>query len=376
MIPEMSEASEHGIPVISEVELASRFLNGRILGITGSNGKSTVTSLLHAILAGAGMRAFLAGNIGVPLISFAERSRGEDIFVTELSSFQLEHTREFHPHIAVLLNLTPDHLDWHGSFENYAAAKRKILARQTAEEFAVLNRDDDLVWGWRDSGPFQVFGFSRLRETAPGCYMRGGDLILADGGREILMPAAEIPLPGEHNRENVLAAAAAARILGLAAEQIRAGILSFHALAHRLEEVRTLDGVRFFNDSKATNVDAALTAIRSFDEGLILILGGRDKGGDFGMLRQAVRERARCVLLIGEAAGLIEKALEGTVPLIRVGSMHEAAAESLHRARKGDVVLLSPACTSFDMFENFEHRGEVFKREVAALTRGNGKRHG
>jgi UDP-N-acetylmuramoylalanine--D-glutamate ligase len=376
LIPEIRAALQKGIPVISEVELAFHFLQGRIIGITGSNGKSTVTALLHNILAEAGLPAHLAGNIGFPLISFAKDSRENDLYVTELSSFQLEHTRAFHPHISVLLNITPDHIDWHGSFEAYFSAKKNILTRQTGGEFAVLNRDDPRVWGLRETGPFQVVGFSRKNRPAPGCYPHNNDLILADGEEKLLMPTREIPLHGGHNQENVMAAALAANILEVPLTAIRSGVRSFQALEHRLEEVRTLAGVTFINDSKATNVDAALTAINSFDRPLVLILGGRDKGGDFLALHEAVRARARCVLLIGEARKKIAADLAGSVPLIHVDSLREAVSVGLRQAEPGDLVLLAPACTSFDMFESFEHRGRVFKSEVMKLNKKVVKQHG
>ena len=376
MIEEIRAAIDHGIPVISEVELAFRFIRGRIIGITGSNGKSTVTSLLHKILADAGKPARLAGNIGIPLIRFAEGGTEDDIHVTELSSFQLEHTRTFHPHIAILLNLTPDHLDWHGSLEGYYAAKRKILARQTNREFAVLNRDDPRVWTLREDGPYQVYGFSRRERPEPGCFLQDGDILFSDLGEERLMPAGEIPLPGGHNQENVMAAALAARLLGIPSPGIRSSIRLFPTLEHRLEEVRTVNGVTFFNDSKATNVESTLTAVNSFDRRLVLILGGRDKGADFTRLREAVRKHARCVLLMGEAGDAIGAALEDTVPLIRVASMREAVISGLRNAKRGEIVLLSPACTSFDMFESFEHRGREFKREVRNLAPREGGNHG
>jgi len=368
VIPQMEAARERGIPILSEVELASRFLKGRIVGVTGSNGKSTVTTLIHRILKETGLPAFLAGNIGMPLIAFVDDSRDDHIYVTELSSFQLALTETLRPDVAVFLNISPDHLDWHPDFEDYFTSKQKILSHLTRDEAAVLNRDDPLVWRLRDSGPFRTLGFSQQKRVAPGCYADQGLIMLADDGRtEQLMPVSDIPLIGRHNHDNVMAAALASHALDVPLLRIKSGILGFRALEHRLERVLTLEGVAFYNDSKATNVDATLKSLDSFSQPIVLILGGRDKGGNFQMLREPVLSRVKGVVLLGEAAPFIFSALQGTVPMERVNTMRDAVRTAHSLAADGDVVLLAPACTSFDMFRSFKHRGEVFKQEVLSL---------
>ncbi len=369
-IPPLTAAQKRGTPVLSEIELASRFLKGRIVGVTGSNGKSTVTTLIHRILREDGRPVFLAGNIGTPLISLAGDSRAEHVYVTELSSFQLAYTETFRPAVAVFLNITPDHLDWHGDFEAYFAAKKKIFSSMGEEQKAVLNRDDERVWDLRRAGPFRVLGFSLNRKVAAGCCLAEGILLLTDGKREeALMDVRQVPLPGRHNLENITAAAAAAHSQGVTAPRIRDGILGFSGLEHRLEKVLTIRGVDFYNDSKATNVDATLKSLESFSNRIVLILGGRDKGGDFMQLREPVRSRVKSLVLLGEAAPKIARALENTVPESTVADMRGAVRMAFSQASAGDIVLLAPACTSFDMFRSFEHRGQVFKQEVLDLAR-------
>ncbi len=378
LLPELAAAIEKGVPVLSEIEVAFRFLKGRIAGLTGSNGKSTTATLLHKVLREAGLRSRLAGNIGTPLISFVEKSRDDDIYVTEISSFQLEWTELFTPAVAVLLNVSENHLDWHGSFESYFAAKKKLVLRQGPDARAVLNRDDARVWGLAAEAASRVYGFSRRRRVRRGAFVDGGFVVVNDGRPERVLPVRSIRLPGLHNLENVLAAALAGRILGAPAGSIRRSVQDFRGLEHRLEDVVTAGGVRFVNDSKATTVDATLKALASFDRPVVLILGGRGKGGDFSPLRPAVRKRARTVVLVGEAADKIEKALGGVVPIVRAANYREVVRSAFAAARRGDVVLLAPAATSWDMFADFEERGRTFKAEVrrlaAALERAGGRR--
>jgi UDP-N-acetylmuramoylalanine--D-glutamate ligase len=370
-IPELVAAREKGVPVLSEIEVAFRFLKGRIAGVTGSNGKSTTATLVHKILREAGLHSRLAGNIGTPLISFVERSRADDIYVTEISSFQLEYTELFTPAVAVLLNVSENHLDWHGSFGSYFAAKKKLVLRQGPDACAVLNRDDARVWGLAAKAASRVYGFSRKRPVRRGAYVEGDNIMVRDGGRpERVLPVRSIKLPGQHNLENVLAAALTGRILGAPAASIRRAVRDFRGLEHRLEDVLTVGGVRFVNDSKATTVDATLKALASFDRPGVLILGGRGKGGDFSGLRPAVRKRARQVVLVGEAADKIEKALGGVAPVVRAADYREVVRSAFAAARRGDVVLLAPAATSWDMFANFEERGRIFKAEVRRLAAG------
>lgn len=367
-LPEIRAARDRGVPVLSEIELAYLFLRGRIVGITGSNGKSTTTTLVYRILKEAGLRARLAGNIGTPLVSFVDRSRDDDIYVTEISSFQLEYTERFTPAVAALLNVSENHLDWHGSFESYFAAKKKLVLRLGPEGRVVLNRDDARVWGLRAEAAARVYGFSRTRRPARGAYLDGGWIVARDGAAERVVPASRIKLPGAHNLENVLAAVLIGRLCGVPAVSMARTVAAFRGLEHRLEDVRRVRGVRFVNDSKATTVDATLKALASFDRPIVLILGGRGKGGDFSPLRPEVRKRVRAVVLVGEAADKIEKALGGVVPVTRAADYREVVRAAFGLAVRGDVVLLAPAATSWDMFKNFEERGRTFKHEVRLLA--------
>ena len=367
MIPELEEARKKGIKIISEIELAYRFLKGKIIGITGSNGKSTTATLTHKILKEGGLEAFLAGNIGTPLISFVENSKDEHIYVTEISSFQLEYADKFRAPISVFLNISPDHLDWHTSFHAYFGAKKKLLAAQNEDDIAILNRDDPQVWMLDKESKARIYAFSRERKVSPGCYIEGDWVVLQDKKEERLMRGAEIPLIGIHNQENIMASSLVGHIFGLSLQQIKESIKGFKGLEHRLEKVLTIKGVDFYNDSKATNVDAALKSIQSFDRKIILILGGRDKGGDFYKLAKAIREKVKKIILIGEAREKIARALNNTGPSESVSSLKEAVRAGYSEAGPGEVILLAPACTSFDMFQSFEERGKVFKQEVFAL---------
>jgi UDP-N-acetylmuramoylalanine--D-glutamate ligase len=370
-LPALVAARGARIPIWSEIELAWRFLRGRLIAVTGSNGKTTTTSLIGHLLARAGMPVIVAGNIGTPLISCADSSTDSTATVAEVSSFQLELIDDFRPDIGVLLNLTPDHLDRHASFSDYCRAKLRLFENQAASDSAVLNADDSLVAAHVPSGP-RLCWFSRTRFLDQGISLRDGRIIFRDEkGETTLLDRGDIPLFGEHNVENVLAAAAAAYLAGVPAAAVAAGVRSFPGVEHRLEFVAEIGGVRFFNDSKATNVDAALKAITAFDRGLLVILGGKDKGSDYSPLIEPLRRRARLILLIGASAGKIESQiahqLAPAVPALRAGTLEQAMAIASERACAGDTVLLAPACASFDQFENFEHRGRVFKQLVHAL---------
>ena len=370
-LAEIEAARRAGVPVLSEIELAYRFLKGTMIGITGTNGKSTTATLTHKILAEGGKRAFLTGNIGVPLLSFVRDSRPDDVYVIEISSFQLEYIERFKVHIAAVLNISQNHIDWHGSFEEYWGAKKKLVAALAEGDFAVLNRDDENVWALAGGGPYRTYGFSRSQAVAPGAVMRDGRIVLADGDgtSETLMDAAEIPLFGAHNRDNVMAAALIGRICGVPAARMRESIRTFRALEHRLERVAVVGGVEYVNDSKATTVDAAIKAIESFDRPIVLILGGKDKGSDFHPLRGALAGRVKSVVLVGAAKDKIRAALEGAAPMTEARDYAEVVDRAAAAAAPGDVVLLAPACTSWDMFANFEERGRVFKRDVRTLAR-------
>ena len=367
--PLLQTARLNGITSWSEIELAGRFLKGRLIGITGSNGKTTTTSLIEHILRSAGVPTILAGNIGTPLISIVEQTNDRTIAVAELSSFQLELIETFRPNISVFLNLTPDHLDRHHTFEAYGAAKTRIFENQTEADSAVLNADDPATTKHAPAKP-QVFWFSRKQRVAQGAFVREAEIIFRREGKdESVLKIQDIPLAGAHNVENVLAAVAATRLAGVEAAAIAKGVRSFSGVEHRLEFVAEIGGVRYYNDSKATNVDATLKALDAFPGRILVILGGKDKGSDYTLLQAPLREKAILALLIGAAADKIEKQIAGSVAIERVGTIERAVEIASHAARPGDIVLLAPACASFDQFDNYEHRGRVFKDLVHHLER-------
>jgi len=367
-LPGLVAACTARIPVWSEIELAWRFLRGRFVAITGSNGKTTTTSLVGHILQGAALPVIVAGNIGTPLIARVEESTEATIIVAEVSSFQLELIDTMRPDVAVLLNLTPDHIDRHGSMEAYSRAKARIFENQTDRDAAVLNADDGQVTQYAPAKP-HIYWFSRTKRVASGAFVQDGQIVFRREGEDAaLLSLADIALRGEHNVENVLAAAATTFLLGVEPRAIAAGVRSFSGVEHRLEFVAEIGGVNFFNDSKATNVDAAAKAIEAFPGGLLVILGGKDKDGDFTPLAALLKQRARQVFLIGAAAKKIEAQVGGAVPFAHAGTLDSAVAAAFEIARPGDTVLLAPACASFDQFENYEHRGRVFKELVRALA--------
>jgi UDP-N-acetylmuramoylalanine--D-glutamate ligase len=366
-LPPLTLARARGIPVWSELELAWRFLRGKLVGITGSNGKTTTTSLVAHILKTAKIETYIGGNIGTPLLSLVESSTDSSVTVAEISSFQLEATEAFRPEIGVLLNLTPDHLDRHASFEEYATAKMRLFANQLDRDAAVLNADDPEVTKRMPSRP-HVFWFSRQKRVAEGAFLRDGQIICRHDGVEVAVARRDdIPLRGEHNVENVLAACAASYLAGANPAAIATGVKTFRGVEHRLEFVAERAGVGFYNDSKATNVDAARMAVEAFTGPLIVILGGKDKGSPYTPLREPLRNRARLAIVIGAAAEKIAADLGDAVPLEHANTLERAVRLAMDRAQPGDVVLLAPACSSFDQFENYEHRGRVFKQLVAQL---------
>ncbi len=368
-LPMIKKAQKKGIEVISEVELAFRYLKGKIVGITGSNGKSTTTMLIYQILKEAGLNSYLAGNIGFPLISFAPSFSLDDIFVVELSSFQLKYIKKFRPYISVFLNITPDHLDWHTDFNDYYQCKKNLILLQGFEDYTVLNADDSYVWALRKEVKAQVLPFSRKKKLEIGGYLENGLITIANEGKKFQLDTSRILIRGPHNQENIMASALVASLFGVSEKTIKRIIYNFKGLEHRLEKVAEIEGVEFYNDSKATNVDATLKSIQSFDQRIILILGGRDKHGNFTKLREEINKRVKKIILIGEAREKIKKSLENTVSSRYVSSLKEAVKLSFDLADRGDIVLLAPACASFDMFENFEHRGKVFKKEVLKLKK-------
>jgi UDP-N-acetylmuramoylalanine--D-glutamate ligase len=368
----LAGARGRGIEVIGEVELAARFLKGPVIGITGSNGKTTTTALTGHLLRHGGMRVQVGGNIGQPyppVISMVETSDPEMWNVIELSSFQLESIRTFHANIAVALNVTPDHLDRHGSFEQYAAAKAKLFSTQGPQDVAILNADDQTCVGYAGQTQGKVVWFSRTHAVDCGAWVEGDCIVFSRADRKILLAdAATIPIRGAHNLENMLAAAAAAFLAGENPEAIRRAAPEFQAVEHRLEFVRRVNGVDYYNDSKATNVDAARKALEAFDGNVWVILGGKDKGGDYTVLRELLRRKAKGGLLVGAAAEIIARQIGDAVPLVEAGTVERAVAYASEHAVSGDTVLLAPACASFDQFENYEHRGRVFKQVVRALA--------
>lgn len=361
--PCLTAARERGVRTLGELDIAADSLRGRIIGITGTNGKTTTTSLLGHILTQAGRAVSVAGNIGTPLLATLEDSRPECWRVLELSSFQLEASRAFRCHIAVVLNITPDHLDRHRTFAAYAGAKRRILANQKPDDFAVLNADDARCRGLAEAVDSRLLWFSRERPVERGASVdaRG----IASDGRFVC--GLDLPIKGPHNLENALAAVAAAAAAGVWPDAIGRALKSFQPVEHRLEFVRNVRGVAYYNDSKATNVDAALQACRSFDKGLWIILGGRDKGSDYRPLSAALTDRARRVLLIGEAAPIIRGQLGNAAPIEDLATMERAVAFAGSHARPGDSVVLAPACASFDQFTDYAERGLAFKRLVKEL---------
>jgi UDP-N-acetylmuramoylalanine--D-glutamate ligase len=363
-LPPLVEARRRGVPVIGEVELAAPFLKGETIGITGSNGKTTTTSLVGHILRAAGVPVQVGGNIGTPVTAMVESSRVVGWNVLELSSFQLETISAFRAHIGLALNVTENHLDRHHTFEKYAAAKGRLFETQRSGDFAVLNAEDPVCVRYAERTLATPQWFSSRREVSPGASLCGDNLVL-DG--RTLMPAGEIPIRGRHNVENVLAAAIAAARAGVKPEAIAAAVRTFQAVEHRLEFVRSVSGIDFYNDSKATSVDATLKALDAFAGGLWVILGGKDKGLDYSPLRAPLGAKARAALLIGAAAAKISSQLQGAVPLVDAETLDAAIAHAYANGQPGDTILLAPACASFDQFKSFEHRGEVFKHIVNQL---------
>jgi UDP-N-acetylmuramoylalanine--D-glutamate ligase len=364
-LPQLEAARARGTQAIGEVELAAPFLQGRTIGITGSNGKTTTTSLIGHILKHAGLTVQVGGNIGTPVTAMVETSRPEGWNVLELSSFQLETIVEFRAQIGLALNVTQNHLDRHHTFERYAAAKGRLFETMQPGDIAIFNADDPVCVAYASHTKARVEWFSGRHKVESGASLCADKLIL-DG--KLLMDAAGIPIRGRHNVENVLAASIAAARAGVGRATIAAAVRTFQAVEHRLEFVRNVSGIDFYNDSKATSVDATMKAVDAFKGGLWVILGGKDKGLDYSALRESLAARAHAALLIGAAAKKIAGMLEGAVPLVDSRTLDAAVAYAYAHGKPGDTVLLAPACASFDQFKSFEHRGEVFKQIVQGLT--------
>ena len=358
------EAARRGIEVLSEIELAARLGRTPMVAITGTNGKTTTTRLVAGILEAAGLRVFAGGNIGKPLIEYVDGIW--DWGVVEVSSFQLEWVRDFRPRVALCLNLSEDHLDRYDGLASYGAAKARIFAAQHPDDVAVLNRDDPWVWGLREELGARVvsFGWSEVEE---GAFVTEDAVVWRGNGDEERFPLRDVRLRGVHNVENVMAAVCAAKAVGVEGRHIRTAAERFPGIEHRLEFVRELDGVRYFNDSKGTNVGAVQKSLASFDGPIVLIAGGVHKGGSYRGLEPLVRDRVRRLILLGASAGIMKDALGALTDTVVVKDLPEAVRQARAAARGGDVVLLSPACSSFDMFENYSERGRVFKELVQAL---------
>jgi UDP-N-acetylmuramoylalanine--D-glutamate ligase len=368
-LPIVQAARHKGVPVIGEIELASRFLKGRVVAITGTKGKSTTTTLLGRICDAAGLRVRVGGNLGPPLSGQIDDSTPDTVHVIEVSSFQLETTETFRPWLAVWLNFSADHQDRHASLAEYREAKARIFANQGPDDVALVNADDPIVSRAARKGAAQVVSFSLEHVPEPGFGIAGGHVVRRgpDGIDQSLLPLSAVRLIGPHLLGDVVAAVAAAWLTGVAPEAMRAAVEEFQGLEHALEPVAEIGGVRFVNDSKATNVEAARRAIESFSRGVVLILGGRFKGGDWRDLRAAVASRVQAIVAIGEAAPQVREAFADLVAVIEAGSMETAVEAAYAAAPAGGIVVLAPACASFDMFRDYAERGRAFKAAVARL---------
>lgn len=369
-MPELRAARAAGVPIVAELELGWRLLKGTVAAITGTKGKSTTTAAAGAMLREAGGDVRVGGNIGQALTGIVEGSTADTVFVLEVSSFQLEGTDTFRPHVAVFLNLSADHLDRHASYEEYAAAKARIFANQTATDWAVVNADDPTVLRLAGQGRARRLPFHPAAAgPREGAYFDGGTARLRSAGLdEALFDRTDVQIPGEHLASDLLAAGAGARLMGAPVDAIRRAVRSYTGVEHVLERVAEIRGVAFFNDSKATNVEAARKSLEAFSGPVLPIIGGRYKGGDFGDLAPALRARGRAVLAIGESTPRVTTALAGVLPVVACASMRDAVEGAFALARPGDTVLLAPACSSFDMFEDYAARGRAFKDEVRRLA--------
>ena len=360
----LKEAAQRRIPVVSEIELAYRFFRAPLVAITGTNGKSTTTTLVGAMFRASGKRVFVGGNIGAPFIGAV--SADWEWGVIEVSSFQLEWVDEFRPRVAALLNLTEDHLDRYPSFKDYCAAKERIFAAQTAADVAILNRDDPLVWALRERLRARVVSFG-FAEVGNGVFAAADAIVWRDGAGEERFPLRQVKIQGVHNQENMMAAVAVAKSAGLGREAIQKALEAFAGLEHRLEFVREKGGVRYYNDSKGTNVGAVVKSLAGFSAPVLLLAGGVDKGGGYGALRDGVKRKVRRLILFGAAKQIIAAALGDLTETIIVNDVQTAVRDAAAHAQPGDVVLLSPACSSFDQFHDYAERGKTFKNLVLAL---------
>ena len=369
-IPPVKYAKEHGIPVIGELELAYRNCKAPFAAITGTNGKTTTTTLIGELMKKTGRQVFVGGNIGVPIITYADKLQEEDIVVAEVSSFQLETVESFCPHLALMINLTPDHLDRHGDMAGYLAAKARIFENQKESDYLVLNYDDEALRELAPQSCGKVIFFSQKHKLEEGVYLDGSQVMLALNGESLFIcNADEIAIKGKHNLENAMGAIVFAYLSGVRAEDIRDVLMTFQGVEHRLEPVRTLNEVLYINDSKGTNPDSTIKAIEAYDRPIVIILGGKNKGVPFTELAGLVKERVKKAVLVGQAKEELAEALDAADfnDYVITESFEEAVTKAAELAEPGDIVLLSPACTSWDMFSSFEERGRLFKKLVMEL---------
>jgi UDP-N-acetylmuramoylalanine--D-glutamate ligase len=367
-IAPIQKARANNIPVVGEIELAYRFIQEPIVAVTGTNGKTTTTELLGAICRRSGKKVFVGGNIGNPLIGYVDQPEKADIVVAEISSFQLDTTDTFRPAVGVLLNITDDHLDRYDGFDAYAASKMRIFSQQGPSDKAILNASDPVVIPFLKEVKGQILNFNAAHIFEPGSSIQKDHIGFHPGGSDNRkLDLAGVLLKGKHNLENISAAGLAAMAVGCTLEDIRSVLGEFKGLSHRVEYVKTVHGIKFFDDSKGTNVDAVKKAIETFDEPIVLIMGGRDKGGNFSLLKEGVRNRVKHLVAMGEAQDVISSALKGCARTSRAKDMKDAVAQAAEAAAPGDVVLLSPGCASFDMFESYARRGDAFKIAVNGI---------
>jgi UDP-N-acetylmuramoylalanine--D-glutamate ligase len=358
-IEPLESARRHGIPITGEIELASRFITAPLAAITGTNGKTTTTTLLGEMFKATGRNVFVGGNIGRPLIDLVHSGETVDAVVIEVSSFQLETIETLKPKAAILLNITPDHLNRHGSMSHYAALKQRLFANQDIDDAAILNADDPLCTTFQPKSR-RLF-FSRRSIQPDGAHVMDGHIVLSDNGHEVgRLSLSALSLVGAHNQENIMAALLAGWFMGLDFDSAARVASGFKGLPHRVELVAVIEGVSYYDDSKGTNVGAVMKSLEGFSDPVVLIAGGQDKAGDFSLLKPLIRDKVKRLILLGEARNIMARALAGETDTILVDSMAEAVAAAREAACFGDVVLLSPACASFDMFDNYGHRGRVF----------------
>ena len=371
-IQPLNAARKEEIEIIGEMELASRMIRIPIAAITGTNGKTTAVKLLGAMAESSGSKVFVGGNIGTPLIDFAAGNQDADYIVAEVSSFQLDSMELFCPEVSLLLNISPDHLDRYPDYGAYIQSKFSISRNQGPGHYAVLNDDDEKIAGYRPDGGVSILRYGMDRKDYRQAFMKGKSLIASLPGKEAIEYSTDrFSLPGRHNIENLMGTVLAGLALGLEPKSIQSAIDNFRGLPHRMEMVGSIGGVDFYDDSKATNVDAAVRAITSFDKQIILIGGGRHKGGDYSPLVEAAKGRVKRVILMGESRQLMERSFEDEIPFSVAETMKEAVFLAYSSSAPGDIILLAPACSSFDMFESYSHRGDVFQEEVEGLKHGS-----